>query len=192
MNYEEQREEVIAKYRSYFLSKVLEDLEMQAKLNQIWERLLHTGHVALECYCAPKPCHCDVIKEFLEGCVERSQEPKRVKVIVAGGREFKDAEMLKEVIDKYQAEKGNIEIVSGMAKGADKLGWWYAKHYGTGLAEFPADWNRLGRRAGYLRNEQMAKYADECIAFWDGESRGTMHMINIMEKMGKPVLVIKY
>ena len=58
------------------------------------------------------------------------------------------------------------------------------------LAVFPAEWNRFGRRAGFIRNTQMAEFASEegsegtLIAFWDGESRGTKMMIGIAEKKG--------
>ena len=85
-----------------------------------------------------------------------------------------------------------VEIVSGGARGADKLGERYAAERGYGLKIFPADWNRYGKRAGYLRNEQMAQYADVCICFWDGESRGTKHMIDLSNRCGLKVIVNNY
>ena len=45
---------------------------------------------------------------------------------------------------------------------------------------FPAQWERYGKRAGPIRNAAMAKYADYGVALWDGESRGTAHMIRLM------------
>lgn len=69
-------------------------------------------------------------------------------------------------------------IVSGGARGADKLGEVYAKDNGYNLRIFPADWNTHGYKAGFLRNEEMAEYADALAAFWDGKSRGTKHMIS--------------
>jgi len=85
----------------------------------------------------------------------------------------------------------DIEIVSGGARGADALGERYAKDRGYSLRVFPAEWDRYGKRAGYLRNAEMAKYANALLAFWDGESRGTRHMIQIARESGLKV-GIKY
>ena len=81
------------------------------------------------------------------------------------------------------------EIVSGTARGIDQAGENYAKIYEIPTKKFPADWDRYGKAAGYIRNEDMATYADALLAIWDGESRGTKNMIDLMEKAGKPVYV---
>lgn len=102
------------------------------------------------------------------------------KVIIAGSRSFQDYPMLKKYADfKLSNIKDTIEIVSGGAKGADSLGERYAKENGYSLKVFPADWERFGKAAGYMRNVEMARYADALLAFWDGKSCGTMHMIQI-------------
>lgn len=62
------------------------------------------------------------------------------------------------------------------------MGERYAKENGIDLAIFPAEWDKYGKRAGYLRNEQMADHADSLIAFWDGKSKGTKHMIDIAKR----------
>ena len=112
------------------------------------------------------------------------------KVIIAGSRAFNDYEMLKRHADYLlQNKNGQIEIVSGHAKGADSLGERYAKERGYSLKLFPAKWEAYGKRAGYLRNEEMANYADALIAFWDGESKGTEHMINFATEKGLNVRV---
>ena len=56
----------------------------------------------------------------------------------------------------------------------------------------PADWNRLGRAAGPIRNEEMAEVSDALIAFWDGKSRGTKSMIEIARRKGLQVAVVRY
>ena len=61
-----------------------------------------------------------------------------------------------------------MEIASGAAKGADKLGEQYAKERGFKLTKFPANCNKYGKTAGPKRNQQMAQYADALIAIWDG------------------------
>lgn len=124
------------------------------------------------------------------------KELKPYRLIVAGGRDFSDIELLESHLNlaeqKLESSGYELIIVSGMARGADKLAWQWGHHFHCRVDEFPADWNTHGKRAGYLRNQQMANHADGLIAFWDGKSRGTMHMINIMEKLGKPVKVVQY
>jgi len=114
------------------------------------------------------------------------------KVIVAGTRTFNDYDFLKVTLDNLLAGLQNIEIVSGGARGADSLGELYAMEKGYKITRFPADWNRYGKSAGYIRNEEMAKYADKCVVFWDGESRGSLHMINLAQKYNLDLYVIRY
>ena len=92
------------------------------------------------------------------------------KIIIAGGRDFSDYDLLKEFCDKKISNLSNIEIVSGTAKGADSLGEKYAKEKGYSIKQFKPDWS-IGKIAGILRNEQMANYANVLIAFWDGNSK---------------------
>ena len=82
------------------------------------------------------------------------------------------------------------EIVSGLAKGPDSFGKQWGEANGIPVKEFPADWNKLGKKAGFARNFEMARYADELVAFWDGKSRGTKHMIQTMLYQNKPFQVI--
>lgn len=116
------------------------------------------------------------------------------KLIVAGGRDFNDAELLSRTLyamaDVELADK-SVSLVSGMAKGADALGYRFAKSLGIKCYEFPADWS-LGRKAGFMRNTQMGKFADGLLVFWDGQSHGTKHMIDYMNSINKPVTVINY
>jgi hypothetical protein len=70
-----------------------------------------------------------------------------------------------------------ITIISGTAKGADRLGERIAEDYDLKLIRMPADWNTHGKAAGYVRNKDMAEIATHALIFWDGESRGTKHMI---------------
>jgi hypothetical protein len=115
-----------------------------------------------------------------------------MKVIIAGSRGFNDYELLKKFCDYIIGEPNeDVEIVSGKAKGADTLGERYAIEKGFDIKEFPADWS-AGKSAGYLRNGQMADYADMLIAFHDGESKGTKHMIDLANEKELNVVVYKY
>ncbi len=115
-----------------------------------------------------------------------------MKVIIAGGRNFNDYNKLRESCDNILVNQKDVEIVSGTAAGADTLGERYAQEKGYEVKKFPAQWDLYGKSAGYKRNQQMAEYADGLIAFWDGKSRGTKHMIDIANKMGLKVRVVRY
>ena len=115
------------------------------------------------------------------------------KVIVAGSRTFNDYLLLEKKLDKILANRlPNVEIVSGTANGADKQGELYASKNKLPIKRFPADWNTHGKKAGYLRNLEMAKYADACIVFWNGTSKGAKHMIDIANKYNLPLRIIRY
>lgn len=86
------------------------------------------------------------------------------------------------------------EVVSGCARGADTYGEEWAASVGIPVHQMPADWDRFGRSAGYRRNEDMANYAGKdgvLVAIWDGESRGTKHMIDIATRVGMRVIVVR-
>ena len=120
---------------------------------------------------------------------------KEFKLIVAGGRDFNDAALMARVLidwaDIDYADSA-ISIVSGMARGADALGYQFATTNGVRVYEFPAHWDDFGKRAGVIRNKQMGDFADGLLAFWDGQSSGTDHMIKYMRSLSKVVHIIRY
>ena len=115
-------------------------------------------------------------------------------MIIAGGRNFNDYNLVKSTMDNLLQHKQDCEIiiVNGGANGADRLGLLYGNEKGYTVKDFPADWELHGKRAGYLRNQEMSNYADAAVVFWDGVSRGSKHMIDISTKDGKEVRVIRY
>lgn len=118
------------------------------------------------------------------------QESNKLKLVVAGGRDFNDYELLKQKLDtllKPYFDSGvEVEIVSGKAKGADTLGEKYAQEKGLKVASFPAKWKledgSTDRAAGFKRNQEMANYCDKVVCFWDGKSVGTKQMIDLCQK----------
>ena len=113
-----------------------------------------------------------------------------MKLIVAGSRGFTDKRRVFEALDKLYKKRIDLEIVSGLAKGPDTYGKEWAEKNEVPLHKFPADWDRFGKSAGYKRNEEMAKFGDALAAFYDGKSKGTMHMINLAKKHGLKVAII--
>lgn len=114
------------------------------------------------------------------------------RVVVAGCRDFNDYETAKAYIDNCISnirKENEIIIVSGGAMGADALGERYARENGFEIEVYPADWENLGKKAGPIRNEQMAKVCDYVICFWDRRSRGTLSMIAAAERYNKPTKI---
>lgn len=122
-----------------------------------------------------------------------------VKVIIAGSRNFYDYNKVEDAVVSYFMSHGilkeDVEIISGGARGADKLGERLAISYGLQLSLFPAKWDIYGKAAGMIRNKEMADYAIKdsekaiLFAFWDGESRGTKGMIDIAKRCGMEVII---
>lgn len=111
-----------------------------------------------------------------------------MKLVIAGSRNCTDyREVAKAVADFIEAT-GNVitEVVSGCARGADKLGEIWARKHGIPIKHFHANWDAYGKRAGHLRNAEMAEYGDALVALWNGdkEGSGTWNMIEQMTRQG--------
>jgi len=119
---------------------------------------------------------------------------KDFRVIIAGGRDFNDYNNLKIFCDKVLKNKkdSNIIILSGTARGADKLGEKYAKVKKYEIEMYYPDWDGFGKIAGIKRNETMGNNADALIAFWNGISKGTKHMIGYAKSKNLPVRIFYY
>lgn len=125
------------------------------------------------------------------------------RMIIAGSRHFSDYELLKqeiqEVLDQSGIKMNELEIVSGGANGADKLGERFANEFkdlGIKLKVLNAEWTSRGYSAGHVRNMEMAIYASgsiesHCVCFWDYKSTGTKSMIQLAEKYGISLTIIK-
>ena len=83
-------------------------------------------------------------------------------------------------------------IISGGARGVDWMGEWWAQQRGVLVKVYPANWSKNGKAAGYIRNEEMAKVCDAVVVIWDGESKGSEHMIDLGHKYNRIVKVFKY
>ena len=114
------------------------------------------------------------------------------KIAVVGSRGFDDYALFKEVMDGYLDKVGTAAFVSGGASGADTLAEQYAKENDIDVIVFKPEWKRYGKRAGYIRNEQIWEEADCGIAFWDGKSKGTQHSFKLAKKFDKELVVYDY
>jgi len=102
-----------------------------------------------------------------------------VKVIIAGSRTLENRAIdIQYILSSLRMDWLSVtEVVSGTARGVDQIGEDWAKDWDIPVKRFPADWDKHGKAAGFIRNGEMADYADACIIIWDGKSNGTKDMM---------------
>lgn len=115
-----------------------------------------------------------------------------MKILVTGSRRFTDPFAASLAIDK---RLGNLPegatVIHGGALGADKIAAEAAERHGHPVEAFFADWDAYGKRAGVIRNLKMLDEKPKLvIAFWNGESRGTLHVINNARQRHIPVEIV--
>lgn len=128
-----------------------------------------------------------VIKETKKLAAEKQE----FRLVVAGSRDFDDYALLSAELDKLLAGKTNITIVSGTARGADRLGERYAAEHNLRIERFPAEWEKYHKGAGPIRNAKMVQSADAVIVFWDNESSGTKNIIECARKEDIPYRIVR-
>jgi predicted Rossmann fold nucleotide-binding protein DprA/Smf involved in DNA uptake len=111
-----------------------------------------------------------------------------MKVAVIGSRSFSDYLLVESTLKTMEIDC----IISGGAKGADKLGAKYAINNNIKLGEHIPEWGKYGRSAGFKRNHKIINDADVVVAYWDGKSKGTKHSIDLAKKQNKKVYTINF
>ena len=115
------------------------------------------------------------------------------RILVTGSRTWDDYDLVRTALAAACYQNFPVTIVHGACpSGADAIASWWVQQIGRNLAiteeRHPADWKKLGKRAGPVRNAEMVKLgADVCLAFIRDRSRGATHTANLAEKTGIPV-----
>lgn len=121
---------------------------------------------------------------------EPGKGPILKKVIIAGTRLKTPFETLLAAIEASGWTGYICEVVSAGASGVDLLGEHWAKMHGIPVKRFNADWHKFGGRAGFIRNAEMAEYADALIALpAETTSIGTWDMVDQATAKGLEVFV---
>lgn len=122
------------------------------------------------------------------------QEERRL--LVCGSRGITDKDWIFSQIESYWYEHlacySDPIMIEGAARGVDLIAKAYAVENNWEVEEYPAEWDKYGRGAGYIRNDIMVKAADEVLILWDGESRGTKNDIDLCKKYNKPHKIVLY
>ncbi len=118
---------------------------------------------------------------------------------VIGSRSFKDYETLEYEIDRIFKRKKiatpdrNMCIVSGGARGADRLAKRYAdEHPEVEYIEHKPNWEAYGKKAGFMRNVEIVKDSHMVLSFWNGKSKGTKHTLGLAQTLGKQIKVVRF
>jgi hypothetical protein len=148
------------------------------------------GSFYRECGALYRPKRPWLIGELSEAALSDFTTP----IIVAGSRNFNDYPLFRYFLERYLLEiprEESVVFISGEASaGADAMiiRWCRENHYPW--IPKPADWDQYGKRAGYLRNAEMAAIGKRLLSYWDGMSKGTKHMQDIARKAQLLVQVI--
>lgn len=109
-----------------------------------------------------------------------------MKVIVAGSRDIPETRemvrMLEGLLDLLPEPP--TELVSGACRGMDTVGEEWAFSKNVPVRRFRADWGSLGNKAGPIRNQQMAAYADACVVVRYPDSKGSKSMLDAANAAG--------
>lgn len=115
-----------------------------------------------------------------------------IQIGVVGSRGFDNFDLLTSILNFLIEDYESTIIVSGGAKGADSMAEIYASEMKLSTLIYEADWERFGKRAGFIRNKLIVDNSDFIVAFWDGKSKGTKHTIDLATNAGKEVIIIRY
>jgi YspA, cpYpsA-related SLOG family len=117
------------------------------------------------------------------------------RVLVCGGRSYGNHRLVNTVLDMLHADRNFTCFIHGAAKGADRLGFWWALNHQKGypgfeILGFPADWDRYGRSAGAIRNSQMLKEGKPDLVVAFPGRHGTADMVEKARRHGVEVIQI--
>lgn len=116
-----------------------------------------------------------------------------MNLLIAGSRGYACYPDFKRRMDKLfkKVDHTKIHVIEGGARGVDRMGRQWAIDNNIPFTTYPADWDTHGKKAGYVRNEQMAEIATHAVIFWDGKSPGTKNMIELLNVYNVKYVVVK-
>ena len=114
-----------------------------------------------------------------------------MRIAAIGSRTFTNRSLAEHWLYQYLKTQNDV-VVSGGAKGADKICASVAASRGYQVVEHIPDWDKYGKRAGFLRNEDIIKDSDFVLCFWDGISKGSANSLSIAKRLKKPTLIVYF
>ncbi|MCY4637910.1 MAG: SLOG family protein [Acidobacteria bacterium] len=162
---------------------MLVGLDRTRQLDSINEPNRWADTLGLAAGARPQPADVPTKTPMPEKNARPAPPETEARVLVCGSRDFTDPGLVKAKLDEVRERLGGVpmRVISGAARGADRMAAEWAARNGVPCDEYPADWDRYGKSAGYRRNEQMLTEGQPhlVVAFPQGESRGTRMMMQI-------------
>ena len=122
--------------------------------------------------------------------INENKTNDEMKVAIVGSRSINDQMFVEYLFRCFTYIFGKpTKIISGGARGIDTFAEDFAHNFNIDLQVFKPDWAKYGRKAGFIRNEDIIKNCDICLAFWDGESHGTKHDLELCEQYKKDLVL---
>ncbi len=109
-----------------------------------------------------------------------------MRLLISGSRDFPDLDMVKKYVDTLPPD---TILLNGKARGVDNVARNQALFNDLIVQDFPAEWNKFGKAAGFIRNHIMVDIAEFVVCFWDGVSHGTKDVIDYTLQNEKPLVV---
>ena len=108
-----------------------------------------------------------------------------MRILVTGSRDWTDEQRIFEALLLYSGGRGTILVHGACPTGADAIADRIASDWPWEIERYPADWNKYGKRAGFIRNKEMVDLgADICLAFIKNNSKGASMTATIAERAG--------
>lgn len=108
-----------------------------------------------------------------------------MRIMVTGSRTWSSRACIEQALFGCMVKYDGLVVIAGGAPGADRLAAQVCEDLGVQFEEYPADWDGLGPKAGFVRNQAMIEMSiDGVVAFWDGTSKGTRHAVDLAVKRG--------
>jgi len=122
--------------------------------------------------------------------INENKTTDEMKVAIVGSRSIDDQMFAEYLFRCFTYIFGKpTKIISGGARGIDSFAEDFAHTFNIDLQVFKPDWTKYGKKAGFIRNEDIIKNCDICLAIWDGKSHGTKHDLELCEQYKKDLVL---
>lgn len=111
-----------------------------------------------------------------------------MRILVCGGRDFSDSILLNKTLRDFFFGPEDV-LICGMARGADRMAYDWVKARDILIEEYPAEWDKHGKAAGFIRNQDMLDSGVDVVVAFPG-GRGTADMVRRARKAGVEVVEI--
>ena len=111
-----------------------------------------------------------------------------MRVLVCGGRDYENAEALHQFMDELAQRITIVAVIEGDARDADRMAGEWARRQCIHNIKYCADWEKLGRKAGPIRNQLMLDEGKLALVVAFPGGRGTADMVRRARAVGVEVI----